>query len=52
MGIRGIRQGMQWCAEVYQELDPLDEEDWDGWKKITERLGKKIMLVMICLLRM
>ena len=25
--------------------DPLDEEDWDGWKKITERLGKKIMLV-------
>lgn len=25
--------------------DPLDEEDWDGWKKITEQLGKKIMLV-------
>lgn len=25
--------------------DPLDEEDWDGWKKITERLGNKIMLV-------
>ncbi len=25
--------------------DPLDEEDWDGWRKITERLGKKIMLV-------
>lgn len=25
--------------------DPLDEEDWDGWKKITERLGDKIMLV-------
>ena len=25
--------------------DPLDEEDWDGWKKITERLGKRIMLV-------
>jgi enolase len=25
--------------------DPLDEEDWDGWKKITERLGRKIMLV-------
>ena len=25
--------------------DPLDEEDWDGWKKITGRLGNKIMLV-------
>ena len=25
--------------------DPLDEEDWDGWKKITKRLGKRIMLV-------
>ncbi len=25
--------------------DPLDEEDWDGWKKITERLGKRMMLV-------
>ena len=25
--------------------DPLDEEDWDGWKKLTEHLGKKIQLV-------
>lgn len=25
--------------------DPLDEEDWDGWTNITERMGKKIMLV-------
>ena len=25
--------------------DPMDEEDWDGWKKITDRLGKKIQLV-------
>ena len=25
--------------------DPLDEEDWEGWKKITERLGKKVQLV-------
>lgn len=25
--------------------DPLDEEDWDGWQKITKRLGKRIMLV-------
>lgn len=25
--------------------DPLDEEDWDGWQKITEELGDKIQLV-------
>ena len=25
--------------------DGLDEEDWDGWKLLTERLGKRIQLV-------
>ncbi|WP_040158391.1 phosphopyruvate hydratase [Nigerium massiliense] len=25
--------------------DPLNEEDWDGWKKITEQLGEKVQLV-------
>ena len=25
--------------------DPLDEEDWDGWKKITDELGDKVQLV-------
>lgn len=25
--------------------DPLGEEDWDGWKIITDRLGKKVQLV-------
>ena len=25
--------------------DGLDEEDWEGWKLLTERLGKKIQLV-------
>ncbi|MEW9122445.1 MAG: phosphopyruvate hydratase [Thermotaleaceae bacterium] len=25
--------------------DGLDEEDWDGWKLLTEKLGKKIQLV-------
>ena len=25
--------------------DALDEEDWEGWKKLTERLGNKIQLV-------
>lgn len=41
--------------QVYRELiakypvisieDPLDEEDWTGWKKITEELGDKVQLV-------
>ena len=25
--------------------DGLDEEDWDGWKVLTEKLGKKVQLV-------
>ncbi len=25
--------------------DGLDENDWDGWKKLTDRLGKKVQLV-------
>lgn len=25
--------------------DALDEEDWDGWKNLTERLGKRVQLV-------
>lgn len=25
--------------------DPLDEEDWNGWKKLTEQLGSKVKLV-------
>lgn len=25
--------------------DPLDEEDWEGWKKITSELGNKVQLV-------
>lgn len=25
--------------------DALDEEDWEGWKKLTERLGNKVQLV-------
>ena len=30
---------------IVQILDGLDEEDWDGWKVLTDRLGKKIQLV-------
>ncbi|WP_312719254.1 phosphopyruvate hydratase [Mobilicoccus sp.] len=25
--------------------DPLNEDDWDGWKSMTERLGDKVQLV-------
>lgn len=25
--------------------DPLDEEDWEGWKRITEELGDRVQLV-------
>lgn len=25
--------------------DPLDEEEWEGWKKLTEVLGKQVQLV-------
>lgn len=25
--------------------DGLDEEDWEGWKKLTDRLGQKVQLV-------
>jgi enolase len=25
--------------------DPLDEEDWDGWKILTDRLGEKVQIV-------
>ncbi len=30
---------------IYSIEDPLGEEDWDGWRKITERLGDKVQLV-------
>lgn len=25
--------------------DPLDEDDWDGWKVITEKIGKEVLIV-------
>ena len=30
---------------IYSIEDGLDEEDWEGWKKLTERLGSKVQLV-------
>ena len=36
-----------WCEKypIYSIEDGLAESDWDGWKKLTERLGNKIQLV-------
>lgn len=30
---------------IFSIEDPLDEEDWQGWQRITEVLGQKIQLV-------
>ncbi|WP_033171295.1 phosphopyruvate hydratase [Selenomonas sp. ND2010] len=30
---------------IYSIEDGLDEEDWDGWQKMTEKLGHKVQLV-------
>lgn len=36
-----------WCAKypLISIEDPLQEDDWEGWKFITKKLGKKINLV-------
>ena len=36
-----------WCEKypIISIEDGLAESDWDGWKKITEQLGRKIQLV-------
>lgn len=30
---------------IYSLEDPLDEEDWEGWKLLTKRIGDRVMLV-------
>src|SRR5215212_861710 len=37
----------KWCEKypIRSIEDGLAENDWDGWKKLTDRLGKKIQLV-------
>ena len=51
----GIKKTAAEMVEYYAELcekypiisieDGLAEEDWEGWKKMTERLGTKVQLV-------
>ena len=37
----------EWVAKypLVSIEDPLNEEDWDGWKTITDKLGDKVQLV-------
>ena len=30
---------------IYSLEDPLDEEDWEGWKMLTQRIGNRVLLV-------
>ncbi|UEJ83424.1 phosphopyruvate hydratase [Brachybacterium halotolerans subsp. kimchii] len=51
----GGKKSSQELIDYYTELvdayplvsieDPLDEEDWDGWKAITDALGDKVQIV-------
>lgn len=52
---REIVRSFSQMTEYYEDLisefpicsieDPLDEEDWEGWKALTERLGEDVQLV-------
>ena len=37
----------EWCNKypIVSIEDGLDEDDWDGWKLMTEKLGKKLQIV-------
>ena len=51
----GIKRSTEELINYYEMLvnkfpiisieDPLNEEDWSGWKSITERLGEKVQIV-------
>jgi len=37
----------KWCSSypIYSLEDGLDEDDWNGWKMLTQELGNKVQLV-------
>lgn len=39
--LEGLASEFPICAVI----DPLDQDDWAGWRKMTERLGERIRLV-------
>ncbi len=50
-GEKSTAEMIDWYAELIKNYpiisieDPLSENDWDGWAKITKKLGSKIQLV-------
>ncbi len=42
-----IEHWSQMCEKypIFSIEDPLDEEDWRGWEKLTKKLGDKVVLV-------
>ena len=50
-GEKTTSEMIDWLEELVNKYpiisieDGLSEEDWDGWKKLTDRLGKRIQLV-------
>ena len=49
--VRSTQDMIDYFAELVEKFpiisieDGLDEEDWDGWKALTERLGDSVQLV-------
>lgn len=49
--VRTREEMVDWYEELINKYpiisieDGLDEEDWEGWKLLTDRLGKKVQLV-------
>lgn len=50
-GIKTTEEMIQWYVKLVEKYpivsieDGLGERDWDGWKKLTDVLGKKIQIV-------
>ena len=44
-GLVGFYQGLVDRFPIVSIEDGLDENDWDGWKALTEALGEKVQLV-------
>lgn len=49
--VRTTEEMISYYEELVEEFpifsieDPLDEEDWDGWKKLTKKIGNRVRLV-------
>ena len=49
--VRTTEEMISYYQELVEEFpifsieDPLDEEDWDGWKKLTKKIGNRVQLV-------